>query len=42
LFTVFEDEEKKYSRWEKELGEKINKLSKGVGSSFLDKKVGDV
>ena len=39
LFTVFEDEQRRFSRWEKEIGERINKLSKSVGTSFLDKTI---
>lgn len=36
ILDVFEDEKKKISRWETEIGQKINQSFKSVGASFIE------
>jgi hypothetical protein len=36
MFEVFEDENRKINRWEKELGQKITQKFKQVGGTFIE------
>ena len=42
MFEVFEDEERKIKRWEKELGEKITQKFKQVGGPFIESAVNKI